>query len=553
MTVPAAPTNLVGVALSDTEIALTWDPVPGAVAYQIYRNGVLTAASTEPFFNLTGLTANTSYSIYLRTEAFSGIETTLSPPSATIVVQTLAAPPSPGPITLDAPVIRSAVQSATDAITFNWDPVEDAEGYEYRLNGGSPDDAGNTLGATVPELELGSYDVEVRAYADGGSILSDWSVAATVVVATIGKPVLSATVVSSGLVQLAWTAVPPADSYTLRIDGGFVVDGKEIDAGSLLEYLDSDIAPQTTRSYEVRGRIRNTSVVGPWSDPVTITTNRSAQLRIIGLLQRLSTFAGDRDITAAAINTELNNIYALINGGTLEVTPGDPLPPLPDPEPLPPPPILPPEPPTPPPPPPPAPPPDPTPTPPPATVPGFPGPPTASDPARPAGWVLENQPDADLPSRVATSWEQFFQQAFPAASAKNLRIRTGRYVAFAFNTGTLARRGQINFADLTGNIINVGQRPALVTISPYAGDFRLSLGAPYYRLIGVGGAQPAYRWTRTQGDPSAAYLPPNTLLYLNIAFVSEGSQNAAAGNLVWECTSTFPNTCGYRLYPTYVP
>lgn len=310
-----APANLQATVVSGTEVALTWLPVGGAFAYLIYVDGVSTTASAEPFKNVTGLTPDTEYSFFVTAEGFDGTDSVLSGPSNTVTVTTSAATPDV-PDSLAAPGIISAEQTGVDEASITWGAVTDATGYEVRIDGGAAIDVGNTLGyTTTTSLAAGDYDFEVRAYAGAGpDVFSPWSLPSTVIIAALTAPSPSATVLSSGAIEVTWAAVPPADRYQIRID-----NDKIFAAGSLLEYIDSGLAPLTTRKYEVRGLIDGTAQVGPWSTPIEATTNRSIKIEIIGRLRRLSSFIADRHITARALNAEFNNILALLNGGTLTV------------------------------------------------------------------------------------------------------------------------------------------------------------------------------------------------------------------------------------------
>jgi len=314
----SAPQNLQATVVSSTEVALSWDPVAGAAFYTVFGNGVSVGATTEFFLNATGLTPDTEYEFFVVAEGFDGPEPLPSPPSDSVIVTTTVEQTVPG--SLAAPGIISAEQTGVDEATITWGAVTDAWGYEVRVDGGAAQDVGNALGYTEAGLTLGDHDFEVRAYAgDGPDIFGAWSTAVTVTISGLVAPDPTATVLSSGAIEVTWAAVPPADRYQVRID-----NDKVFSAGSLLEYIDSGLAPVTTRSYEVRGLVDGTALVGPWSAPIEATTNRSSVIEIIGRLRRLSAYLSDRHITARSINAEFNNIYALLNGGTLvEQGPGE--------------------------------------------------------------------------------------------------------------------------------------------------------------------------------------------------------------------------------------
>ena len=60
---PKAPTNLWQVKSGRTWIDLTWDGVPGATGYVVYRNGATYAQSTTNKYTMTRLSPNGSYQV----------------------------------------------------------------------------------------------------------------------------------------------------------------------------------------------------------------------------------------------------------------------------------------------------------------------------------------------------------------------------------------------------------------------------------------------------------------------------------------------------------
>jgi chitodextrinase len=70
-TPPSAPTNLVSTNVTTTGFRVTWTASTDNIAvtaYNVYRNGVYvaTVSGTTTSYNLTGLTAGTTYSIVIR-------------------------------------------------------------------------------------------------------------------------------------------------------------------------------------------------------------------------------------------------------------------------------------------------------------------------------------------------------------------------------------------------------------------------------------------------------------------------------------------------------
>ncbi len=90
-TPPSAPTNLVAVAVSSSQINLTWsaatDPQSGIKLYQIERNGQVISTTTTLSFGDSGLTPNTSYTYIVI--AVNGASPSLSTASAPVTATTL--------------------------------------------------------------------------------------------------------------------------------------------------------------------------------------------------------------------------------------------------------------------------------------------------------------------------------------------------------------------------------------------------------------------------------------------------------------------------------
>lgn len=170
----------------------------------------------------------------------------------------------------------------------------------------------------------------------------------------------------------------------------------------------------------------------------------------------------------------------------------------------------------------------------------------------PSSWSRERNAKADQTSLITETWTSMFGgTAFPLGDAVNMRIRTNRYGAFFFNTGTTGQSGQVNFADLTGNIIGVRTAPAIVSMSPCPGDFLPQSGnAAKCRLTSVGAVNPSFQWTRINGESNfRCLLPANAEFYYNVSYVSGATQNSTnPENFDWQCSLSEPTLpCGHRM------
>lgn len=87
---PTAPANLAASNIAQTSLTLSWtastDNV-GVTGYDVYKNGALLASTTSTSYSVTGLTAATSYSFYVKAKDAAG---NISAASSTVNVTTLS-------------------------------------------------------------------------------------------------------------------------------------------------------------------------------------------------------------------------------------------------------------------------------------------------------------------------------------------------------------------------------------------------------------------------------------------------------------------------------
>jgi chitodextrinase len=109
---PSMPTNLSAVAVSQTQITLTWgastDNV-GVAGYKVFRSGAQVAATSASTFSQTGLTAGTTYSFAVAAYDAAG---NTSASSAVASATTLSAPPPPAPSPTTGRVVEIAPSNA---------------------------------------------------------------------------------------------------------------------------------------------------------------------------------------------------------------------------------------------------------------------------------------------------------------------------------------------------------------------------------------------------------------------------------------------------------
>lgn len=91
--VPAPPTGLAAGATTASSVALSWNAVPGATGYTVYRDGVRATTSTTAAATVTGLTADTAYQFSVSATNAAGE----SVKSAAVTARTAEPGTGPGP------------------------------------------------------------------------------------------------------------------------------------------------------------------------------------------------------------------------------------------------------------------------------------------------------------------------------------------------------------------------------------------------------------------------------------------------------------------------
>ncbi|MFF7392207.1 chitinase [Streptomyces scabiei] len=87
-TIPSAPSGVTVSGSTSSSVSLTWNAVPGATGYQVYRGGTRVQSVTGTSATVTGLAASTSYSFQVTATNAAGE----SARSATVTGTTTAAP-----------------------------------------------------------------------------------------------------------------------------------------------------------------------------------------------------------------------------------------------------------------------------------------------------------------------------------------------------------------------------------------------------------------------------------------------------------------------------
>ncbi|HEY3323310.1 MAG TPA: tandem-95 repeat protein, partial [Planctomycetota bacterium] len=241
--IPNAPADFSAVALSATQISLSWTAVPGMTGYQLFWRGGSCDASVDQ--NTTS---------YLITDAGPASWTTISicgvnaagisaPASATVAVP----PNTPSSLMAAAPNSSQVQLYWSDSDTSNISGIE----IESSSGGGSWSSCGTASAGTSSYTVYcypGAYSYRVRALSSYG-VYSEYSNVASVTVLMYTSIVA---LVYGQRVELSWSASINADGYELVRSDYSSSASFSISGNSNTSHIDTGLTPWTSYSYNVR-------------------------------------------------------------------------------------------------------------------------------------------------------------------------------------------------------------------------------------------------------------------------------------------------------------
>jgi parallel beta-helix repeat protein len=256
---PTAPANLHTTSVTESGVALAWDPADddvGVTSYRIYRNGnpIDSVDGSPTTYTDTNVSIATSYTYTVRALDAVGHESAASN-AVDVIVGDTTKPSTPTGLAA-TPV------SAQNKIDLSWSASTDnvgVAGYNIYRNGGTTPFAsvgGQTLSWSdtgVTPLTDYTYTVTAIDAAGNESAASDPVTAHTDDVAPPSKPAgLAATAVSGTRIDLSWNASNDnvgVTRYRIYRNGGATPIGS-VD-GSTLAYSDTGLNMGTTYTYTV--------------------------------------------------------------------------------------------------------------------------------------------------------------------------------------------------------------------------------------------------------------------------------------------------------------
>lgn len=260
-TYTGVPANLSATALS-SEIDVTWDPVIGALGYELEVDGKIINTGLNTFYKHSDLLPNTVHKYRVRAMNAAG-------PSlwSEIVTKSTA---------LDTPTNLRPTSITATSITIEWDKVQGADGYEIMVDGVIIDN-GMRTSYTHLGLEPGSTHIYIVRAKSGdisgewGQALSAWS-GAIITPSTLGIPGNIHAIAAGSSITLVWDDVDGATAYDVEVDGNILNNGNET------IYKHGGLLSLSKHVYRVRAK--NLKTVGEWSDFIKAETTLGIPLNL---------------------------------------------------------------------------------------------------------------------------------------------------------------------------------------------------------------------------------------------------------------------------------
>ncbi|MDP2672828.1 MAG: hypothetical protein Q8O84_03385 [Nanoarchaeota archaeon] len=214
-TPPSSVTNLVNQSATATSIYWNWTNPSDADFNQaiVYLDGVWKINTSNNFYNVTGLTAGTSYTIKVHTKDTSG---NVNNTDVNSIASASTLDTTPPTITINSPTNKTY---ATTSINLSVSANEVINTWKYTLNSG----ATNTTFTPNTTITVSEGSNSLTVYANDssnnvGSSNVNFSIDITSLGVTINSP--TATIYTTSIIEFNITANEDADRAWFTIDGG---------------------------------------------------------------------------------------------------------------------------------------------------------------------------------------------------------------------------------------------------------------------------------------------------------------------------------------------
>lgn len=241
--IQSLPTRILSVDnRTNTSVDLSWEPVPSATEYQIYRNNILIDTVTSTNYQDSPIEKLSFY--YYTVEALDSTGSVVSSTYETLVDDM-------GP---DTPPSFNATLDNYNTVTLSWGAVEEATNYILTRDG---EEIARTEELSYTDSDLDEdtmYEYTVRVINDldeeSGSYWLSIETGNASEEPEVELPEdpenLESNLHHYNTVTLSWDAVENADSYII------LRNGEEIDTTSELTYIDSDLNENTNYVYTIQ-------------------------------------------------------------------------------------------------------------------------------------------------------------------------------------------------------------------------------------------------------------------------------------------------------------
>lgn len=284
VTLPAIPANLRSNP-SDTAMILTWDPVPGALTYDLEVDGILSSGVKAAKYVYAPVNPGSAHNFRVRS-----------------VNQDGTSPWSQAADVYIKPSVPNAVKAIAESssIYFEWEQAPGAAAYELEIDGQIVE-AGQSNYYKVSQLEPSSEHT-YRVRAKSAYTTGDWCDLSRIITLPEKPLQFQAVVAGSSTITLTWKAVKGAQGYEVEADGEII----PVPLHGI--YTHENLLPNSTHSYRVRAW--NAGGSGDWSEQITKTTG-------LGQPQQVEVTVSENIITLSWGLVEGAESYEVLADGTL--------------------------------------------------------------------------------------------------------------------------------------------------------------------------------------------------------------------------------------------
>ena len=252
-TVPNTPAEFTAAGVSSSEVDLAWDSVTGATGYEVDRQNLdstwttLTSSidSSTTSYADTGLAGGTNFTYRVEALDAGGASAPADPETG------LTAP--------DAPTHVTGTPNGAGEVDLTWDAMTGADTYSVSVSSDG--------GTHYTSLDSGITDTSYADTTVSGGTHYLYQIVATNVTgdsapgtsnSALTVPAaqsdFAATPISAGEVDLSWTDVTGATSYTIERKTGagtYSPITSPALAGNIHSYMDTGVSPATSFTYEI--------------------------------------------------------------------------------------------------------------------------------------------------------------------------------------------------------------------------------------------------------------------------------------------------------------